>query len=111
VIAVTAPKLKVKKDDLVMVISGKDAGKKGKVIRALPRQQKVVVEGVNIVKKHQRPTRAVPQGGIIEKEAPIHVSNVMVICSKCDRPVRVGRKKTESGIRVRYCKKCGNILD
>jgi len=106
-----APKLKVKKDDIVMVISGKEAGKKGKVLKALPRQQKVIVEGVNRVKRHQRPTQAIPQGGIIEKEAPLHVSNVMVICSKCDRPVRVGRKKTESGQKVRYCKKCGNILD
>ncbi|NLK00812.1 MAG: 50S ribosomal protein L24 [Clostridia bacterium] len=103
--------MRVKKGDTVMVITGKDTGKKGKVLRALPRQQRVVVEGINIVKRHQRPTQALPQGGIIEKEAALHASNVMVICSKCDRPVRTGRKVTDGGEKVRYCKKCGNELD
>ena len=107
----TAPKLKVKKGDTVMVISGKNAGKKGKVLNVFPRDNKVLVEGVNMVKRHQRPTQAMPQGGIIDKEAPLHVSNVMVMCNKCDAPVRVGRKETDSGDKVRYCKKCGNILD
>lgn len=107
----TAPKLKVKKGDTVMVISGKNAGKKGKVLNVFPRDNKVLVEGVNMVKRHQRPTQAMPQGGIIDKEAPLHVSNVMVMCNKCDAPVRVGRKEADSGDKVRYCKKCGNILD
>jgi large subunit ribosomal protein L24 len=108
---VTAPKLKVKKGDTVMVISGKNAGKKGKVLDVLPRENKVLVEGVNMVKRHQRPTQAMPQGGIIDKEAPLHVSNVMVMCNKCDAPVRVGRQESGTGGRVRYCKKCGNVLD
>ena len=106
----TTPKMKVKKGDTVMVISGKNAGKKGKVLDVVPRERKVLVEGVNMVKKHQRPTQAMPQGGIIDKEAPLHVSNVMVMCSKCSSPTRVGRKEA-GGSRVRYCKKCGNILD
>lgn len=107
----TTPRLKIKKGDTVMVISGKNAGKKGKVLDVVPRNKKVLVEGVNMVKRHQRPTQALPQGGIIDKEAPLHVSNVMVMCNKCDAPVRVGRKESADGSRVRYCRKCGNILD
>jgi large subunit ribosomal protein L24 len=106
----TTPKMKVKKGDTVMVISGKNAGKKGKVLDVLTKDRRVLVEGVNMVKRHQRPSQAMPQGGIIDKEAPLHVSNVMVMCGKCSRPVRVGRKESGES-RVRYCKKCGNILD
>lgn len=106
----TTPKMKIKKGDTVMVITGKNAGKKGKVLDVNPRDKRVLVEGVNKVKRHQKPTQAMPQGGIIDKEAPLHVSNVMVMCGKCSAPVRVGRKES-GGSRVRYCKKCGNILD
>ena len=105
------PKMKIKKGDTVMVISGKNAGKKGKVLDVVPRNSRVLVEGVNKVKRHQKPTQTMPQGGIIDKEAPLHVSNVMIMCNKCSVPVRVGRKESGSGSRVRYCKKCGNILD
>ena len=106
----TTPRMKVKKGDSVMVISGKNAGKKGKVLDVLPKDRRVLVEGVNMVKRHQKPSQGMPQGGIIDKEAPLDVSNVMVMCNKCSGPVRVGRKESGDS-RVRYCKKCGNILD
>lgn len=105
------PHLQVKTGDEVLVISGKDRGKRGKVIRALPREGKVVVEGVNIVKKHVRPTPRVMQGGIQEKAAPIHASNVMLICPACGRAVRTGRRFLEDARKVRVCRKCGEVVD
>lgn len=107
----TRPKLHVRRGDTVLVITGKDRGKKGKVLRAIPDRWRVIVEGVNLVKRHQRPTRQVMQGGIIEKEAPIHVSNVMLVCPRCGSPTRVGRRRLEDGRRVRVCKKCGEDID
>ncbi|MCW2277805.1 50S ribosomal protein L24 [Heliophilum fasciatum] len=104
-------KVHVKKGDLVQVITGKDAGKKGKVIEVIPAKNRVVVEKVNIVKKHSKPSQALPQGGIQEKEAPIDASNVLIFCATCDRPVRIGHKFLEDGKKVRVCKKCGQILD
>lgn len=104
-------KTHVRRGDTVVVISGKDRGKKGKVQRVLPVKRRVVVEGVNIVKRHQKPTRQVMQGGIIEKEAPIHISNVMLVCPRCSRPTRVGRKVLEDGRRLRVCKRCGEVVD
>ncbi|MEW6192167.1 MAG: 50S ribosomal protein L24 [Bacillota bacterium] len=104
------PKVHVKKGDTVLVIRGKDAGKKGKVLTVFPERQRLVVEKVNIVKRHSRPTRQLPQGGIIEKEAPIHASNVMLVCEKCHKPTRVGRRLLEDGTKVRFCKKCGEIV-
>ncbi len=101
---------KIKREDLVVVIAGKDKGKKGKVIRVLPKKQRLVVEGVNIVKKHQRPTATKP-GGIIEMPAPIHVSNVMLLCPKCGQATRVGFTFLEDGTKVRKCKKCGEVID
>ncbi|MBX6378386.1 MAG: 50S ribosomal protein L24 [Clostridia bacterium] len=102
----------VKKGDVVYVLSGKDRGKQGKVIRVIPDSRRVVVEGVNIVKRHvrARPPR-VMQAGIIEQEAPIHASNVLPVCSACGRPTRVGRMVLEDGSRVRRCKRCGEVLD
>lgn len=102
--------MNIKKGDTVQVITGKDAGKKGKVIRALPKDNKVVVEGLNRVKRHQKPSRTVPQGGIINIEAPINVSNVMLVCGKCNRPTRVG-KAILTDERARKCRKCGEIID
>ena len=107
----TRPKLHVKRDDKVMVIAGKEKGKIGKVLRVFPEKQRVIVEKVNMVKRHVHPGPTTGQGGIIEKEAPIHVSNVMIMCDKCMRPVRVGRKFLEDGRKVRYCKRCGEIID
>ena len=101
---------KIKRDDLVLVIAGKDKGRRGKVLRVFPRRSRVMVEKVNVVKRHQRPTQTI-QGGIIEKEAPIHLSNVMLICPKCGEPTRVGFKFLQDGRKVRSCKKCGEIID
>ncbi|MFZ5897669.1 MAG: 50S ribosomal protein L24 [Bacillota bacterium] len=103
-------KIHVRKGDTVLVITGKDAGKRGKVVSVEPKRQRVVVEGVNIVKRHTRPTRRVPQGGIKEKEAPVHVSNVLLLCSKCHRPTRAARRVLEDGTKVRVCKHCGEVL-
>ncbi|OUM95106.1 MAG: 50S ribosomal protein L24 [Thermobacillus sp. ZCTH02-B1] len=101
----------VKKDDMVIVITGKDKGKKGRVIAAFPRENRVLVEGVNIVKKHTRPSPKNPQGGIIEQEAPIHVSNVMHIDPKTGKPTRIGYKILENGKKVRYAKRSGEVID
>jgi large subunit ribosomal protein L24 len=100
----------VKKGDKVMVISGKDKGKQGVILEAYPKKNRVLVEGVNIVKKHSKPSQANPQGGIINKEAPIHVSNVMPLDPKTGEPTRVGYK-VEDGKKVRVAKKSGEVLD
>ena len=101
------PKMSVKKGDQVEVLSGKDKGAQGEVLRALPAEGKVVVEGVAIVKKAQRPTPMNQQGGIIEQEAAIDVSNVMLVCPSCGKPTRVGHGKNAEGKKIRICKKCG----
>lgn len=101
----------VKKDDTVMVITGKDKGKKGRVIAAYPKQNRVLVEGINMVKKHMRPSQTNPQGGIVNQEAPIHVSNVMPIDPKTGEPTRVGYKVLDNGKKVRIAKKSGEALD
>ncbi|MDH7479183.1 MAG: 50S ribosomal protein L24 [Syntrophomonadaceae bacterium] len=103
-------KVHVKKGDLVLVIAGKDVGRRGKVISVDPARQRVIVEGVNITKRHTRPTRSLPQGGIIEKEGSIHSSNVMLVCTKCKNPTRVG-SRTVDNRRVRACKQCGELID
>jgi large subunit ribosomal protein L24 len=100
----------VKKDDTVVVISGKDKGKKGRVITAFPKDNRVLVEGVNMVKKHAKPSQANPQGGIINQEAAIHVSNVMPVDPKTGTPTRVGYKEV-NGKKVRIAKKSGEVLD
>jgi large subunit ribosomal protein L24 len=110
-VAAVKQKIHVKKGDLVMVITGKDAGKKGKVLEVFPKKGRVVVEKVNIVKRHTKPTQSMPQGGILEKEAPIASSNVMLFCPECNNVTRVSMKETEAG-KVRVCKKCGvNLPD
>ncbi|QPC48045.1 50S ribosomal protein L24 [Mangrovibacillus cuniculi] len=100
----------VKKGDKVMVITGKDKGKTGTVLAAFPKKDRVLVEGVNVVKKHSKPSQLNPQGGILTQEAAIHVSNVMVIDPKTNEPTRVGYK-VEDGKKVRVAKKSGEILD
>lgn len=104
-------KLHVKKDDTVIVITGKDKGKKGRVLAAYPRENRVLVEGVNMVKKHQKPNQQNPQGGILTQEAPIHVSNVMLIDPKSGEPTRIGYKVLENGKKVRIAKKSGETID
>lgn len=103
-------RLAVRKNDLVGVIAGKDRGKRGRVLKVIPKRERVIVERVNLVKRHTRPSR-LSQGGILEKEAPIHVSNVMLICSRCDRPVRTGKAILADGRKVRVCKRCGEAID
>ncbi len=101
----------VHRDDNVKVLAGRDKGKTGRVIRVFPKGERVLVEKVNLVKRHTRPNQQVPQGGIVEKESPVHVSNVMVVCNKCGKPTRVAHKTLSSGQKVRLCKKCHEILD
>lgn len=107
----TMRKLHVKKGDTVVVLSGKDKGKKGKILTALPQKERVVVEGVNIVKRHTKPTQKVMQGGIIEREAAIHSSNVMLVCSRCGKPTRFGAKQLGDGKVARVCRNCGEVID
>lgn len=103
-------KVHVRKGDTVLVITGKDAGKKGKVIAVEPAKSRVIVEGVNIVKRHQKATPQMPQGGIVEKEAPIHSSNVMLVCGKCSKPTRIKKQILENGKKERICKHCGEVI-
>ncbi len=103
--------MNIKKNDTVLVIAGKDKGKKGKVRLAYPREDKVLVEGVNFIKKHTKPKGQVRQAGIIEREAPLDVSNVMLLCPKCGKPARIGKNTLDDGKRVRYCKVCQEVLD
>jgi len=104
-------KLHVKKDDLVMVIAGKDKGKTGKVLRVLPGKGRVLVENLNVVKRHTRPTRTNAEGGIIEKEAPLDASNVQLVCKACNKPARTGIRVLEDGSKARFCKQCNEIVD
>ena len=102
---------RIRKDDKVMVITGKDAGKIGKVLKILRKKDKVLVEKVNVAKRHMRANPYIQQpGGIVEKEMPIHVSNLMVVCSACAKPTKVGYKYTEDGKKVRFCKKCNEVM-
>jgi large subunit ribosomal protein L24 len=103
--------MKIRRGDLVAVIAGKDRGKRGKVKQVLPREDRVVVEGVNFVKRHRRPRGQMDQGGIVEFEAPIHISNVMLICPHCKQPTRVGFEFLPDGGKVRICRSCGEALD
>jgi len=101
----------VKKDDRVMVISGKEKGKMGKVLKVLAKDGRVIVEKINMIKRHTRPGGMAAKGGIIEKEGALPISNVALVCTKCTEPVRIGRKVLDDGRRVRTCRKCGETLD
>jgi large subunit ribosomal protein L24 len=102
--------LKIRKGDRVRVLTGKDRGKEGNVMRSIPREGKVIVDGVNVARKSQRPTRTTQQGGIIDKDMPLPVSNVALVCPACGRPTRVGYKVDPSGTKVRVCRKCGGEI-
>ena len=99
--------IKIKKGDRVRVLTGKDRGKEGEVIRAFPDEEKVIVEGVNRVKRHTRSTRATQQAGIIDKDLPVPVANVALVCDSCDKPTRVGYRFDDQGKKIRICKRCG----
>ena len=101
--------IKIKKGDRVIVLSGKDRGKSGTVMRVLPKDRKVIVEGVNVAKKHQRATKATMQGGIIDKDMPINASNVALVCGSCGQPTRIGYR-FEGTEKVRVCRKCEKDL-
>ncbi len=103
--------MKIRKNDTVVIIAGKDKGKRGKVRRAWPEKERVIVEGANMIKRHSRARRATRQAGIIELEAPIHVSNVMLVCEKCGTPTRVGFQFLADGKKVRVCESCQEVID
>lgn len=106
-----ASKMHVKKNDLVMVVNGKEKGKSGRILRVLPEKERVIIEKINFVKRHARPHGKQRQGGILEKEAPLHISNVMLLCEKCNKAVRIGHRMVEGSKKARYCRKCGEIFD
>ncbi|MGE4357404.1 MAG: 50S ribosomal protein L24 [Candidatus Omnitrophota bacterium] len=101
---------RIKKNDIVFVISGKDRGKKGKVLAVFPKEKRAIVEGVNLIKRHQRRRSQDMPGGIIEKEAPLALSKLMLFCGHCNRPTRVGITLLKDGTKARYCKKCKEII-
>jgi large subunit ribosomal protein L24 len=103
--------VQIRKNDSVMVISGRERGKTGKVLRVLPDKDSLIIERVNMVKRHSKPRGAQQPGGIVEKEAAIHASNIMIMCDKCNAPVRVGSKQLGDGKKVRICRRCGEALD
>jgi large subunit ribosomal protein L24 len=107
----TLIKTKIRKGDHVRVIAGKEKGKEGKVLLVLPEKQAVVIEKLNLFKKHTRPNQKNPKGGIVEREGRIHLSNVMMMCGNCNKPVRLGSKALPDGKKMRACKHCGEILD
>ncbi len=103
--------LNIKKNDTVMVITGKEKGKKGRVLSVVPAKDMLIIEKVNIIKKHMKPSKKYSQGGIIEKEAPVQRSNVMLVCPRCDKPARLGNIILEGDKKARVCKKCKETID
>ena len=99
-------KFKIRRDDTVEILAGKDRGKRGKILEIVTATSRARVQGANIVKRHLKPTGRARQAGIVEKEAPIHISNLALVCSKCSRPTRVGHRFLADGTKVRVCKKC-----
>jgi large subunit ribosomal protein L24 len=103
--------VEIRKNDSVMVIAGKERGKTGKILRVLPEKNAVIIERLNIVKKHSKPRGPQQPGGIVEKEATIHSSNVMIMCDKCNAPVRIGHKILADGKKIRICRRCNEALE
>ena len=103
--------MNIRKDDTVLVIAGKDKGKKGKVRFSYPDKKRILVDGVNFIKKHSKARGAAKQAGIIDREATLPVSNVMLLCSKCNHPARVGFRFLDDGKKVRFCRACGEVID
>jgi large subunit ribosomal protein L24 len=105
------PRFHIKKNDLIMVVQGRERGKSGRVLKVLPEKEKVIVEKINFVKRHTRPHGQQRRGGILEKEAPLHISNVRLLCEKCNKPVRIRHRVVEGGKKARVCHKCGESFD
>jgi large subunit ribosomal protein L24 len=103
--------MNIRKNDSVMLIAGRERGKTGKVLKVIPDKNVAVIERLNLVKRHTKPRGAQRPSGIVEKEAPIHASNIMLMCDKCNAPVRVGKKILADGEKVRVCRRCGETLD
>lgn len=103
--------LSIKKEDTVLVIRGKEKGKKGRVITVIPKKDKVIIEKVNLIKRHMKPSKKYSQGGIIEKEGSLPISNVMLICPRCNKSTRIANIDLENGKKVRGCKKCKEVID
>ncbi len=105
------PRSKIRKNDTVMVIAGKERGKTGKVLRVIGEKNRIVIERLNIVKRHQKPRGVQAAGGVVEKEASIDLSNVMLMCDRCNAPVRLGTKRLEDGTATRVCRRCGEGIE
>ena len=103
--------MKIRKDDTILVVTGKDKGKKGKVRFAYPKDEQIIVDGINFIKRHTKARGQVRQAGIIELEAPIHISNAMLLCNKCNKPTRIGLHFLEDGKKVRICRSCKEVID
>ena len=103
--------MQIRKNDSVMIIAGRERGKTGKVLRVIPDKDSAIIERVNLIKRHSRPKGPQQPGGIVEKEAAIHSSNLMIMCDKCNAPVRIGRKILADGKKIRICRRCGEALD
>jgi len=102
--------MNILKNDTIKVMAGKDKGRTGKVRRAIPKDDKLIIDGINMVKKHMRAQRGARQAGIVLQEAPIHISNVMLVCDKCNRPTRIGRVFLKDGEKARSCRRCGEVI-
>jgi large subunit ribosomal protein L24 len=103
--------LGIKKNDTVMLISGDEKGKSGRVLSILPSKDRILIESLNMIKRHMKPSKKYSQGGIIEREAPVHLSKVMLVCPKCSKPTRIGNTMLENGKKIRSCKKCGEVVE
>ena len=103
--------LLVRKNDTVLILSGENGGKSEKGLKVYPKQNRLIVEGINFGKRHTKATQKKPKGGIVEKEGPVNASNVMVVCGKCGQPTRIGTKIMKDGERIRMCKKCGEMIE
>ncbi len=103
--------LRIKKGDTALVLSGKYKGKSGRVLSVVPTKEGIIIEGINKIKRHTKPSKRYERGGIIEREAPIHISNVMLVCPKCSKPTRIGSTELEGGKKLRTCKKCKEVID
>lgn len=102
--------MSIKKGDLVAVIAGRDKGKKGKVLHVFPQSGRAIIEGLHFVKRHMRRRSQDEPGGIVEKESPVHMSNLLLFCRRCNTGSRIGRKKIDGGEKVRFCRRCGEVI-